>query len=207
MPKNDLKKIANFFFETGMLKRKKRSGVLLAGAEYPESIADHTTRAALIAYVLAYLEKADPEKSALICLIHDLPEARLGDQHKIASRYLSRKKSEEKAFEEQLENLPLEISQLWQKLYQEKEKRNTLEGIVAQDADWLEVAITARELICLGYKGMRNWIDNVRIALETNSAKELLKVIEKSDINDWWQGLKKMTYQKLDDNKLKKLKK
>jgi hypothetical protein len=59
------------------------------------------------------------------------------------------------------------------------------------------MALSAREYLCLGYKGMQDWINNVKKALETKSAKKLLKVIEKSDINDWWQGLKKMTYRKL----------
>lgn len=197
MPQNDSKKIINFLFELGMLKRKKRSGVLLAGVENPDSLADHTTRTALIAYILAYLENADPEKTTIMCLIHDLPETRLGDQHKVTARYLKRKEIELEAFKDQMTNLPEEIKNRWQKLYQEKETRNTQEGIVAQDADWLEMALTARELICLGYRGMQNWIDNVRAALETKSAKELLEIIEKSDINDWWQGLKKMTYKKL----------
>jgi putative hydrolase of HD superfamily len=192
------KKIADFFFELGMLRRQKHSGFALAGVNKDlRSLADHTVRTAVIAYVLADLEKADPEKTAIMCLIHDFPEMRVGDHHKVSSRYLKTKTAEENAFKEQMENLPLSIKNKWQKYYREKEKRNTKEGIISQDADWLEAALSAREYITQGYPSCQAWINNVRKALETKSAKQLLKIIEKSQPSDWWQGLKKMTYRKL----------
>jgi len=195
--KKDLKKISNFLFELGMLIREKHRGYLLTGLENPKSVAEHSWRSAIIAYVLAVLEKADPEKCALMNLIHDFPEARIGDHHKVSARYFSTREIERKVFENQMKNLPEKLSEKFKKLYQEKSERKTKEGIIAQDADWLEMALTAKEYLCLGYKGMQDWINNVKKALETKSAKKLLKVIEKSDINDWWQGLKKMTYRKL----------
>ena len=192
------KKIADFFFELGLLKRQKHTGPLLAGVTDLNSLADHTVRTATIAYILADLEGGvNPEKTGIMCLIHDFPETRTGDHHKVAARYLNTGPAEKKAFLEQLDALPKKTRETWLKLYQEKSKRNTPEGIVAQDADWLETAISAKEFISQGFPAMQNWIDNVRKALETKSAKELLKVIEKSQPSDWWQGLKKMTYRKL----------
>lgn len=197
MPKINLKRIVNFFFELGMLKRGKHQGVCLAGVTHPDSLADHSARASLIAYILAFLEGADSEKCAMMCLLQDLPEMRVGDHHKVSARYLSTHAAENRVFKEQLENLPKEIAEKWQRYFNEFNRRNTKEGIVAKDADWLEMALTARELVIQGHHGMQNWIDNVRKALETDSAKEILKVIEESDLNDWWQNLKKMTYKKL----------
>ncbi len=201
-----MKKIANFLFELGMLKREKHRGYLLTGLEKPKSVAEHSWRAAIIAYFLAILEKANPEKCAMMNLIHDFPEARLGDHHKVSARYFSTRKAEIKVFTDQIKKLPKEITQSLKKLFEEKVARKTREGIIAQDADWLEMALTAREYFCLGYKGMKDWINNVKKALETKSAKELLKMMEKIDINDWWQGLKKMTYRKL-KRKLKRIRK
>jgi putative hydrolase of HD superfamily len=197
MNQNQLKKIADFFFELGMLKRQKHYGQTLAGVKEVDSLADHTVRAAAIAYILADLEEANPEKTCLMCLVHDFPEMRVGDHHKVSARYLKVEAAEKKAFLDQLKPLPKKTKEVWLKLYQEKIERNTREGIVAQDADWLETAISAREFICQGYPALQNWIDNVKKALETQSAKELLKIIEKSEPTDWWQGLKKMTYKKL----------
>lgn len=192
------KKITDFFFELGMLRRQKHSGFALAGVNKDlRSLADHTVRTAIIAYVLADLEKANPEKTAMMCLIHDFPEMRVGDHHKVSARYLKTQAAEKKAFEEQTAGLPTLSKNKWREYFLEKEKRNTKEGIVAKDADWLEVAISAREYITQGYLSAQVWINNVRKALETKSAKQLLKIIEKSQPSDWWQGLKKMTYRKL----------
>lgn len=192
-----MKKISNFLFELGMLSREKHSGYLLTGLENPPSIAEHSYRSAIIAYILADLEGANQEKCACINLIHDIAETRIRDPHKIVARYLNTKKAENAAFKEQLESLSKNVKEKWENYYNQIKNRNTKEGIVAKDADWLEVALKSRELVCLGYKGAQDWIDNVKKALETDSAKKLLAEIEKTDINDWWQGLKKMTYKKL----------
>ncbi|MFA5070405.1 MAG: HD domain-containing protein [Patescibacteria group bacterium] len=191
------KKIADFFFELGLLKRQKHTGPLLAGVNDLTSLADHTVRTATIAYLLADLENVNPEKTCIMCLIHDFPEIRTGDHHKVSARYIDTGPAEKKAFLEQISALPNKTRDTWLKLYHEKNKRNTKEGVIAQDADWLETAVSAKEFIEQGYPAMQNWIDNVRKALETPSAKEILKVIEKSSSTDWWQGLKKMTYKKL----------
>ena len=50
------KEILKFFFEMGQLSRVKREGWRLLGMETPESIADHSLRAAQIGWVLAKLE-------------------------------------------------------------------------------------------------------------------------------------------------------
>jgi putative hydrolase of HD superfamily len=192
------KKIIDFFFELGMLKRQKHNGVTLAGVENPSSLAVHTARAAIIAYIIAEMEgDAAAGKAAIMCLIHDLPEMRTGDHHKVSARYLETKKAEEKAFADQTTDLPAAVKRKWRDYYSQKENRTTKEGIIAQDADWLELAVYARELVVVGYKGMQNWIDNIEKALETESARRLIKLIKKSDPNDWWRGLKKMTYAKL----------
>lgn len=199
MNNDTLKKITRFFAEISNLRRVKRSGFTLAGVGSPETIAEHVVRAAQIAYILAFLEEADPEKTAAIVLFHDNGEIRVGDQHKVASRYFDISKAETKAFEAQMENLPEELQKRIISLRNEHEKRHTREGMVARDADWLETAVEAKEYEEQGFKIMRKWIANVKKALETESAKKLLEYIEKEEdfLNSWWQGLKKMTYRKL----------
>jgi len=199
MKKDVLKNISKFFAEIGNLARIKRTGPILAGVKDPENLAEHVARASQIAYILACLEGADPERTAAILLFHDNAETRVGDQHKIASRYFDIGKAENKAFKEQANNLPDKLKQRIISLRKEHQERKTKEGIVARDADWLESAIEARELIEQGHDGMQSWIDNVKKALETESAKQLLEYIdnEKDFLNSWWQGLNKMTYKKL----------
>ena len=190
--------IVNFIFELNQLKRLKCSGWALAGVKDSDSVAEHVWRAAQIGYILAIMESdVDEERVVSIILIHDNAEARIGDQNKVSARYYSSSEAEENAFSEQIGNLGKEIEQRWQEYYEEFEKRNTKEGIVAKDADWLERAFQAKEYADTGYTSAQDWINNVEKALETDSAKLIIKELKKKNFTDWWQGLKKMTYTKL----------
>ena len=201
MENTEKQNLAAFLSEIQMLKRLKHIGINLAGAEAPDSIADHVCISAQIAYILAYFEGADPEKCAAINLFHDNHEARIGDQNKVSSRYIDTKQATLSAENDQLANLPSDLQDKISLLLQQKHERKTKEGIVAQDADWLEQAIHAKTLLERGYQGCQIWIDNVEVALETDSAKEILKVIvsEPDFINCWWPKIQKMTYQKLNN--------
>ena len=199
------KKIKKFLSEIQMLKRVKHEGVKLAGVENPDSIAEHACLSAQIAFLLASIEGADAVKCVLMNLFHDNEEARIGDHHKVSARYLDVRDAEKKAEKEHFNNLPEPIGKAIFELQEEKRRRNTKEGIIAQDADWLEVALQAKIYSELGYKGCKDWIDNVNRALETESAKEILAEIKKEPdfLNCWWKGLKKMTYKKLKDQQFK----
>lgn len=194
----DTKKIVNFIFELSQLKRLKHSGFFLAGVKNPPTVAEHSFRAAQIGYILAVMEEdANPEKVCSMLVIHDNAEARIGDPNKISARYFSKKEGEEKAFLDQVENLGKAIQNKWKNYFDEIEERNTKEGIIAKDADWLEVAFQAKEYLDLGHKAAIDWINNVEKAVETKSAKMIIKEMKKTEFTDWWQGLKKMTYKKL----------
>lgn len=193
----ELKKIVNFIFELNMLKRESHSGWKLAGVNHPDTVAEHTFRAMQIGYILAIMENVNPEKVVTLLLIHDNPETRIRDHHKVSARYISTKEAQEKIIEEQCEGLGDYIKEKWKNYLHEFEVRDTKEGIVAKDADWLEVAFQGKEYLDRGYKSAQNWIDNVEVALETESAKKILEEMQKTEFTDWWKDLKKMTYQKL----------
>jgi putative hydrolases of HD superfamily len=194
----EIKKIVNFIFELGQLKKQARTGWWLAGVKDPSSVAEHALRAAQIGYILAMTEGVNPESVASILIMHDNVEARTGDQNKVTARYIDASKSEQQALNEQSENLGEEISEKLKQYFNEFEKRNTKEGIIARDADWLEAAFQAKEYVDLGYSSAQNWIDNVEKAIETESAKKLLAAMKETKFTDWWKDLKKMTYQKLE---------
>lgn len=61
------------------LKDETRTGWELRGVENPESVADHTWGVALLA--LTYAEEAgvDADRAVRLALLHDLPEAEVGD--------------------------------------------------------------------------------------------------------------------------------
>ena len=60
------------------LKQLPRTGWVRSGVENPESVAAHSWGMAVLALRLAPKE-LDIEKILSLCLIHDLPEVRVGD--------------------------------------------------------------------------------------------------------------------------------
>lgn len=198
-----MENIIKYFSELFMLKREKRNGFKLIGLPTHEidTVGEHEVVTAKIAYVLGHLEGVGPEKCALAALFHDDGETRVGDQHKVGARYYKLSEAELEAFKEQASLLPEELSKKIIDLVEQKEKRSTQEGVVVQDADWLEVALQSKILLERGFKGAVDWINNVEKALETESARKILAEIKEMDdfTNCWWQGLKKMTYKKLAD--------
>ncbi len=69
-------------------------------------------------------------------------------------------------------------------------KDNTDFGNIAKDADYLEMAFTAKEYIEIGYEGAWDWINNVGRALRTDSVKLLHAALIDTSSNEWWSGLK-----------------
>ncbi len=173
-----------------MLKNVKRSGWWAAGIKDPETVAEHCHRASVIGYFLARLENADSNKVLKMCIFHDIAEARINDVNKIGARYIDYKEAEKRAIEDQLASLPDNLSDELRSLLKEFHDGKTKEAVVAKDADWLECAIQAKEYMDSGYKLSKDWIDNVRNALKTKSARKLLDAVEKSE--SWWKGLKKL---------------
>ncbi|MDD3006649.1 MAG: HD domain-containing protein [Candidatus Pacebacteria bacterium] len=204
MAKEQVQKAVDFIFEMNQLKREYRRGMTLTGVQVPDTIAEHALRAAQIGFVLASMENeragkeiVSAEKVASILIIHDNAEARVGDQHKVGARYMDNKEGGAKAFMEQIEGLGGNIEDKWKSYMEEFESRDTKEGIVAKDADWLETAFQAKEYLDLGYESAIDWILNVEKAVETESAKEIIAVMKETEFTAWWKGLKKMTYEKL----------
>jgi putative hydrolase of HD superfamily len=182
--------IAKFLYEMGQLKRVKRSGWWIAGIKDPESVAEHSFRTAVIAYILAQLEGADLEKAVSMCLFHDISEARTNDAHRIVRRHVDWEGVDQKAVEDQSKRLPDKIAQGVTSMISEFEQVGSLEAQVARDADLLECFIQAREYQALGYRDVADWILNAHAALTTESAKKIAAECLRTEPKDWWQGLK-----------------
>ncbi len=181
--------VVHFLFELGQLKRQPHTGWWRVGVKDPYSVADHTMRATLIGYILAVLEGANPERVASMVAMHDIGEARIQDRDLIASKYLgSKKKGELQAITDQLASLPPQLG-IWLEYFKEYSEKNTPEGRCAFDADCLEQAVSAKELVDLGHKHAALWLDSCEQSLTTNSAKELLALIRQTDSQEWFVNI------------------
>ncbi|TSC75644.1 MAG: HD domain protein [Parcubacteria group bacterium Gr01-1014_31] len=132
-----------FLAEIYMLKRNTREGWHVAGV-LPDSLADHVAITAQLAFLLGELEGLSGERCAAIALFHDNGEARIGDHHKIAKRYLDKTDGELAALTDQLRTLPKNLAEKIGELVQQHEHADTPEGRIAKDADTLEFALQAK---------------------------------------------------------------
>jgi putative hydrolase of HD superfamily len=184
----EAEELSKYFFEAGQLKMVKRSGWWVAKIRDPESVAEHSYRTAIIAYVLAKLEGENAEKLCSAGVFHDVLETRILDKHKISSNYSKvSKEIEEKVILDQCERLPEALRNDFLGIvlnFSEKEKK------ILKDADYLECAFSAKEYSDIGFKDALDWIARIEQVLKTDSAKLLLKKLKKMDSNLWWQGLK-----------------
>jgi len=74
-------KIIEFFINIGKLKTIPRQGWVLRGIKNPESIAEHSFRAAIMAWILAEQKhkKLNLEKLLKMALVHDMCDIFAGD--------------------------------------------------------------------------------------------------------------------------------
>jgi len=186
-----MKPLANFLYEVGLLSKVRRSGWWLAGVERPESVAEHSFRTAVIAYALALLEGADPERAAAMALFHDIHEARILDMHKVGQRYADWGLAEAGAIRAQLRAMPPRLGRAVGRYQAELQNQRTKEAVIARDADHLECLVRAREYQETGYKEVKDWIANSRKRLRTASAKRLARACIAARPQEWWEGLKR----------------
>jgi putative hydrolase of HD superfamily len=193
-----LASIAKYLYEIGHLKQLKRSGWWRMGVHDPESVAEHSYRTAVIGYVLASLDGANPEKTASICLFHDTAEARIGDLSWLAKRYLHVKEGEQVALNEQAEQLPQDIASRILMLVGEYNERSSHEAQLAREADLLECLLQSREYEMQGYSKGLEWAKMCREGLQTDIAKSLADACLNSDPGDWFQDLQSNPHSKKD---------
>lgn len=184
--------ILSFIFEVGYLKRIPRAGWLLAGATSAESVAEHVFRTAIIGYVLANLEGADPFRTAVICLLHDLPEARITDLHPVAGKYLAKADAEKSVTFEAYRALDTNVGSRVESLITEYLAGESREAIVARDADLLECILQAFEYRELGLSAADEFLGDPvsrELKLATPSARALAARAEHQRSGDWWREI------------------
>lgn len=176
--------LAGYLFEAGVLKRARRSGWWIAGIRDPESIAEHSWRAAMTAMVIASLEGADPSRAAMLCVLHDTPETRIGDIPKIGRDYLTAADAAA-VVADQTAECPPEVVATVRDAIAEFEAGETPESICAWDADKLECLIQAVEYRHQGVSTVQPWIDSSLTGLQTETARRLAQEILEAEPLAW----------------------
>jgi putative hydrolase of HD superfamily len=178
----DLKPIARFLFEVGMLRRTERSGFNFLGSGR-QSVAEHILRVVYIGYVLSRMEKAvDEDKILKMCLFHDLCEARTGDLNYVHKRYV--KADEEKALADMAKELF--FGEEIKEIIKEFTQKNTQEAMLANDADQLDLILDLKEQQDLGNRYASDWLPSAQERLLTPMGQNLARIILETDWTAWW---------------------
>lgn len=184
---NDVVKLA---YEWGQLKRLPRTGWLRAGIKHPETVAEHSLRTAMLAWALAGLEGANPERAATLALFHDSGETRTTDIDHVGRNYLHAT-SNEQITADQTDALPRPLAVLLRGIIADYESRASLEADCARDADKLEMLLQALEYRQEGHCNMAPFIQTAVAALRTESGRRLGEAAMRTDPATWWQDFAK----------------
>ena len=176
------KRDIEFLYEVGCLRfipRAWRQFLLPNTA----NLAEHTLRVMWTAATIAKYEKADTGKVIKMALVHDASESRTGDAHYVSRVYT--KRDEEAAIRDTLQGTALsgEFFNLWE----EYEKRESIEAKIVKDADNLDVDFELQEQAARGVKLRDNWNRKEFIyhQLYTETAKKIFEMIYTSNPDDW----------------------
>lgn len=185
----------DFFLKVGRIKKMKQRGLVFRGVKEPVTVASHSFREALIAWVLGRSKATglSTEKLIKIALVRDLCAGYAGDitpydplfpkkgkpNKKIFEKwprfskkekeafFLEKHKKEWSALKELTCKLPLSIRKEMRELWLEYEKGLSKEGRFIQQVDMLENLIQALEY----------WKEDKKFPLEA-----------------WWHQMKELTY-------------
>ncbi len=181
-------KIIDFFFEVGSLRKVIRSHrQTLLTDDLTDNISSHSYRVTMIGWILTKMEKADLAKVLQMCLLHDLSEARSGDQNWVNKKYL--KVYEEEITKDQFNFLPDKKD--FEEIAKEYSERKTLEARVTKDADLLDQIMLLREYEWLGNQEAAIWLKGKEQEkrLFTKSAQKLAKIIYTQKPSSWWNKI------------------
>ena len=177
-----MKKIADLLFEAKILKEIPRSGYHFLGAGR-ESVAEHSFCTTFIAFAMSQLEPGiDALKLISMSLIHDLPEARVGDLNTVHKQYVTA--DETRALTDATRGLT--FGQNLKDLMQEYNEGLSKEAMLAHDADQLALILELKDLTDVGYKTPNSWIDNVTNRIQTETGKKIAQAIMNTKRDNWW---------------------
>lgn len=177
--------LADFLFETQVLKRLKRTGWQILGVE-EESISEHLYLTAVITFILAKQVKVDMAKVLTMALFHDTHETRVGDVDKIALDYIKRDIA--KANKDIFRGLPFGREVLL--ILDEYEKKKSLEARLVYEANVIALTIQLKTFVDKGNPQAKEWLMANKERIKLKESRALIKEIMNTDSQDFWQHIR-----------------
>ena len=178
MTNSNLRDLVKFFETAGRLKRIPRSGWVEVGVQKPESVADHAFRTSIICMVYSDLEGLDELKLLRMALIHDLPEAIIGDLTP-SGKTIRSKEKENNAMHQTLNLLPKKQREKYVTDWNEYQEGKTMEAKAVRQLEKLEMALQAKEYEEAGLtrQSLKRFIESADKAIVWPQLRRLLSYI------------------------------
>ena len=125
------------------LKDVRRQGWVDAGLEHPESVADHSYSAAVIAMLISDHAGLDTERVVKMALLHDLAEGVTGDIVPGSMDPDEKHRLEREAMHRILDGLPERLKDAYGAIWREYVSAQTPEARLVHDADRLDMGLQA----------------------------------------------------------------
>ncbi len=190
-----MKSVANFLFEMWMLQKQQRTWFAYLGT-WQQSIADHVNRVCYVWFALAHLDgTVDPAKVVMMCLFHDVAEARSLDHNYTAQAYVT--VDEHKILDEQTRDLP--FGNAIRDIVGEYEKRESQESLLAKDADYIELFLKLKEEYDTWNQFADKWMKRYLDRMRTDAWKKLIQEIYQTPFYERWNKAAIGTLEKKDN--------
>jgi putative hydrolase of HD superfamily len=178
IPDTSLQNIIKFLEITGILKQTERTGWVEVGVYQPESVADHTFRTAFLCMLYADMETLDPLKLVRMALLHDLPEAVIGDLTP-PQKTTETKEKEEAAMKQILGLLPEKQRETYLAVWREYQEGKTREAKAVRQLEKIEMALQAKEYEKMGTtsESLERFINSAEEATTWPELKRLLSCV------------------------------
>jgi len=140
--------LEDFFFSVLELKNIPRKGWSdKLNISQPESVADHSFATTIMSMILANEKNVNVEKIMKMSLLHDLAESKIGD---LTPEEMSKDEKiilENSAMKEILSQLPSNLFEEYQKIWNEFQEKKSKESILLHEIDKLEMAFQAKKYL------------------------------------------------------------
>ena len=173
-----------FLFELTQLRFIKRAWTQVLARDV-ENLSEHHFRVVWLSMLIAKMEgQGDMEKIMKMAILHDITESRTGDVHYISRQYT--KRNEELAIKDMLADTSFAD---YKTIWDEYEKRESIESKIVKDADTLAVDMELVELEFMGNKLKDQFKDHrIKVSqngLFTQSAKKLWAQMQTANPHNW----------------------
>ncbi len=172
-----------FALTIGKLKSLKRTGWVRRNVPDPENVAAHSFRTAVLAMTLAPQVGADINKTMKMALIHDIGEAKIGDV--VVASWDGKRLDMPKLVQKNVEETAAihEIFALIDDtdspaLFEEFQKKKTLEAKLVTEVDKLDMAIQAYEYEKAYGIDLQAFFNNVTSILRIKEVKKIFNEVE-----------------------------